>query len=200
MTADDRMSAIWYLLVLILPLSALVARRLPLSRTLRMALIWAGIFTVGLILATFWTRNRGAIDDFVIDAGLGGSRVTGNSVTIPRADNGHFYANVSINGVSRRMLIDTGATQTVLTRETASAAGVAIEKGFGVAINTVNGGAVAQRATVRMFDLGPLRTTDMEVLIADNLDEDLLGADFLARLKSWRAEGNRLVLEPRQAR
>lgn len=199
MTPDDRMSALWYLLIALLPLSALIARRLPLGRMLRMILIWLGIFAAGLILATLWARNRSAIGDFVADTGFGGNQVTGNSVAIARADDGHYYANVSINGITRRMLIDTGATQTVLTRATASAAGVVTEQGFGVAINTVNGGAIAQRAMVRTLDIGPLHTSEMMVLVADKLDVDLLGADFLERLKSWRAEGNRLILEPRRS-
>ena len=61
MNGDQQMSVIWYLLVLLLPLAALFARRIPIGHVMRMALMWVGIFAVGLILATLWTRNRGAV-------------------------------------------------------------------------------------------------------------------------------------------
>ncbi len=38
--------AIFYVLLLVLPISALLARRMPIGRTLTMALAWAAIFAV----------------------------------------------------------------------------------------------------------------------------------------------------------
>ena len=196
MTGDNQMSALWYLLVLILPLSALFARRIPIGQVARMALMWVGIFAAGLILATLWTRNRAYVDGFLADAGLTANVVTGTTVSIPRGPDGHFRADVSINGVTRRMLIDTGATQTSITRETAREAGIVVSQGFGVAVETANGVVIDQRATIAKLDLATIHARDLPVLVGDNLGDDLLGIDFLNHLKSWRAEGNRLVLEP----
>ncbi len=38
--------AIFYVLLLVLPVSALLARRMPIGRTLTMALAWAAIFAI----------------------------------------------------------------------------------------------------------------------------------------------------------
>lgn len=197
MNGDNQMSVLWYLLILILPLSALIARRIPLSHVMRMALIWVGIFAAGLILATLWTRNRGYVDGFLADAGLSNSVVTGSTVEIPRGQGGHFWADVHINGVTRRMLIDSGATTTTISRATAKAAGIPVDEGFGVLVETANGTTLNHRATAERIDIGSIHARNVELLVGDNLGDDLLGVDFLGSLKSWRAEGNRLILVPR---
>lgn len=197
MTNGDQMSALWYLLLLILPLSALIARGVPLGQTMRMALIWIGIFAAGLILATFWTRNRGYVDGFLVDAGLSSNVVTGSTVELARGEGGHFWADVVLNGVSRRMLVDTGATSTTISRTTAKAVGASVDEGLGVLVDTANGQALAHRATLGSLQLGSIRAKDFPVLVSDTDGTDLLGIDFLSQLKSWRAEGNRLILVPR---
>lgn len=197
MTGADPGNFIYLLLLLILPVAALAARRIPLGQTLRMALIWLGIFAAGLILATFWARNRATVNGFLADAGLGGPVVTGRSVSIPRGDSGHFYVDVAINGVARRMLIDSGATTTTISRATAAAAGITSDDAFGVLVETANGTAMARRAVARTIDVAGITAQDFPVLVSERDDVDLLGVDFLSSLKSWRAEGNRLILEPR---
>lgn len=54
---DSVMTIVLYVLVLILPVSALVARRLPIGDTIKMALAWIAIFGVLVIIVTLW---RGA--------------------------------------------------------------------------------------------------------------------------------------------
>lgn len=48
------MTIVLYGLVLILPLSALVSRRLPIGDTIKLVLAWTAIFGVLFILATLW--------------------------------------------------------------------------------------------------------------------------------------------------
>lgn len=51
----DATSLIFYLLVLILPLSALAARRLPAGRVIKLALAWIAIFAVGALIMSALT-------------------------------------------------------------------------------------------------------------------------------------------------
>ncbi|OYY90636.1 MAG: hypothetical protein B7Y45_06730 [Sphingomonas sp. 28-66-16] len=196
MSGDTGLSVVMLAVMLILPLSALAARRLPIGQTLRMALIWLAIFAAGLILATLWTRNRDYVDGFLADAGMRSVVVTGRTVEIPRGEGGHFWADVRINGVARRMLIDTGATGTAISRATAMAAGIAVDETFGVMVDTANGTVLDHRATIDRFELGPITARRVPVLVGNAQNDDLLGIDFLSSLKSWKAEGNRLILEP----
>ena len=47
------------------------------------------------------------------------------TVTLQRSANGHFYADVQVNGVPLHMLVDTGASGIALSQEDARAAGIA---------------------------------------------------------------------------
>lgn len=51
---DNGFDALYLALMLILPVSALAARRLPLGQTVKMALAWVAIFAVMFLLVTLW--------------------------------------------------------------------------------------------------------------------------------------------------
>ena len=66
---DNGMDLVFYALVLILPISALAARRLPLGDTIKMALAWVAIFGILFVLVVLW---QGAVGTGSILAGLFG--------------------------------------------------------------------------------------------------------------------------------
>ena len=55
---DRGFYALYLALLLILPISALAARRLPIARTLKMALAWVAIFTGMFLLVMLWQTPR----------------------------------------------------------------------------------------------------------------------------------------------
>lgn len=190
-----------YAMMLVLPLSALLSRRIPLGQTVKMVLAWVMIFAVGLVIvgqrdriAPIWNDTR--------DALLGrDQKVVGDTVRIRMAADGHFWAEVSINGTSRRMLIDSGATTTAISTGTARAAALNLNASpFPVELNTANGQVIARRSTIARLDVGGIVARDLPVVVADEFgDSDVLGMNFLSRLAGWRVEGNILILEPRKA-
>lgn len=181
-----------YALMLILPLSALVARRPPLGRTLLLALAWVAIFGVGLIAVQY--RDR--LPD--VRALLSDQQVVGTETRISLSADGHFWAQVSVNGVERRMLIDSGATVTAISEETARAAGIDTGTGaFPVTIRTANGTVEARRGTADTVQVGSISTDDLGVVVSPAFGEvDVIGMNFLSRLGSWRVEGRTLILTP----
>src|SRR6476619_3850934 len=54
----------------------------------------------------------------------------GNAVALDRSADGHFYADVEINGTQVHMLVDTGASGVALSREDARSAGIATSIGM----------------------------------------------------------------------
>jgi aspartyl protease family protein len=123
--------------------------------------------------------------------------VAGETVRIPMSRDGHFWAKVRLNGVELRMLVDSGATITALSEASARKAGVKTGLGLPVIIETANGAIQARTGTVGRVEVGPLATRNLEVVVAPNFGEfDVLGMNFLSRLKSWRVERKTLVLEP----
>jgi aspartyl protease family protein len=192
MTNDRIADLIFYGAMLVLPLSALVARRLPLAQTAKMALAWAAIFAIGLLLVSQRERFAGVARLF------SDQRVEGRETRIAMAADGHFWADVRINGVARRMLIDSGATTTALSTATARAAKVDTEASpFPVLLTTANGSVSARTGTIAEIAVGNVTATDLGVVVSPAFgDTDVLGMNFLSRLASWRVEGRTLILIP----
>ena len=124
--------------------------------------------------------------------------VIGNEVRVRMSPDGHFWARVTLDGVSRRLLIDSGATVTALSSDTADAVGLDVKaSAFPMLIRTANGTIAAQTATVAKLKLGDIRASDLPVVVSPAFgDTDVLGMNFLSRLKSWRVEGSTLILTP----
>lgn len=57
---DNSMDMVYFALALILPVSALAARRLPLGDTIKMALAWVAIFGILFGLVVLWQGAFGA--------------------------------------------------------------------------------------------------------------------------------------------
>jgi aspartyl protease family protein len=130
--------------------------------------------------------------------GLDGQEVVGKEVRIRMAADGHFWANVAVNGVKRRMLIDSGATVTTISEDTAKAARVGGDANFTpIVLRTANGLAAARTGTLRELRLGSVTAKDLKVVIAPGIgDLNVIGMNFLSKLASWRVEGRTLVLVP----
>jgi aspartyl protease family protein len=133
--------------------------------------------------------------------GLDQQEVTGREVRIQMAPDGHFWARARINGVERRMLVDSGATITALSAQTARLASVeAGESLMPVILRTANGSVSAETGTVERLGLGGIEARNLKVVISPSLGEvDILGMNFLSRLQSWRVEGRTLILVPQGA-
>ena len=129
---------------------------------------------------------------------LDNQQVVGGEVRIRMASNGHFFANVSVNGVPRRMLIDSGATVTALSTDTAAEAGLKSDLDpVPVILQTANGAVPAKSATVPELRLGAIVARNLKVVVSPAFgDMDVLGMNFLSKLASWRVEGKTLILVP----
>jgi aspartyl protease family protein len=129
---------------------------------------------------------------------LDGQEVSGNEVRIRMASNGHFFANVSLNGVPRRMLVDSGATVTALSSDTAAQARVRSDLDpVPIMLQTANGAIPAKPGTLPELRLGGIVARNLKVVVSPAFgDMDVIGMNFLSKLASWRVEGKTLILVP----
>ena len=127
-----------------------------------------------------------------------GQEIAGKETRVPMANDGHFWVTVRFGSVERRMLVDSGATVTALSSETAAAAGLQPDRSpFPMIIQTANGSIRAQTATVPELRIGNIVARDLAVVTSPAFGEmDVVGMNFLSRLKSWRVEGRTLILTP----
>lgn len=131
--------------------------------------------------------------------GLDRQQVIGGEVRIPMARDGHFWVEVEINGVKRRMLVDSGATVTALSQETAHAAGVEADGALvPLLMQTANGTVRVEAGTVDALTIGAIEAQRLKVVISPAPgNTDVLGMNFLSDLAAWRVEGRTLILVPR---
>lgn len=130
--------------------------------------------------------------------GLDPQEVTGGEVRIRMARDGHFWADATINGVRRRMLIDSGATVTAISEATAARARVEGNVGpVPVVLQTANGLARARTGSVEELRLGNIVARDLKVVVSPAFGNmEVIGMNFLSKLASWRVEGRTLILVP----
>jgi len=117
---------------------------------------------------------------------------------VPMGRDGHFWVRARINGVERRLLIDSGATITALSVETAQAAGLEQEESpFPVILKTANGTVAAQTSSIASLHIGNIVARRLPVVVSPAFgDTEVIGMNFLSKLKSWRVEGTTLILVP----
>jgi len=187
-----------YFLLAGLIVAAVIGRRMSVVRTLTTLVVWG---VVGAILVML-IQDRGRFDPYVAKiAGLlqtDRQEVVGKEVRIRMANDGHFWVHARIGGVERRMLVDSGATVTALSADTAAEAGIEVEhSAFPIVLRTANGTVDAQTGTIPELRFGTIVARDLAVVISPAFgDTDVIGMNFLSRLKSWRVEGKTLILEP----
>jgi len=131
--------------------------------------------------------------------GLDRQEVVGEEVRIRMVPDGHFWANVTMNGVQQRMLIDSGATVTTISESTATAVSASRNPDIvPVVLRTANGMIRARTGTIEQLRVGNIRAKDLKVLISPAMGNlDVLGMNFLSELGSWRVEGRTLVMVPK---
>lgn len=133
-------------------------------------------------------------------AGLDGQTVAGDTVSIRMSPDGHFWAEVEINGVKRRMLVDSGATVTTISTQTAQATAVDGDDLLPVMLRTAGGTIAARTGEIDHLTLGTIEARNLKVVVAPTPGIDVLGMNFLSNLASWRVEGRTLILVPEPAR
>jgi aspartyl protease family protein len=114
-----------------------------------------------------------------------------------RADaRGQYAADTLVNGMPVRMLVDTGASDIVISASTAARLGLAPASGPARIIQTANGRSTASPAVLSNVSFGGLYMNDVEALIlAPEAGEvNLLGASFLRRLVSVEQRDGMLIL------
>ena len=126
--SEDGPSLIWGLVCVLLLISSLAARRLPLGEVGKIALAWVAIFATLFAVFSFrfefltiWDRLKADV------AGTSGQTVSGETIEIKRQDDRHYWLQVEINGNPVRFMIDSGATTTAMNAETAKDAGVDVD-------------------------------------------------------------------------
>jgi aspartyl protease family protein len=177
--------------------AVLIMFRERFAQALTAALLWV-LLALALVIGYSYRFELRNVADRVIAELIPGHVVShGRTVEVARAFNGDFEVVGEINGARITMVLDTGASSVVLTRDDAKAAGLPLEVlVYSAAIDTANGRTRAAPVTLDRIAIGGLVERSVEALVAQpgQLKTSLLGMTFLNRLQSWEVRGDHLLL------
>lgn len=168
------------------------------GRILRTGGNLALVAVVGMTVLQVARLSNPALDLALPQIGLPAQRIAGDETRVPLAPDGHYWIEAMVNGEPRRFLVDTGATLTAVSEDLAGRSGIEPAPGrMPVQLRTANGAMTARMATIDEFGFGNIVARDLDAVIVPGMDGiNVLGMNFLSRLKSWRVEDGELVLVP----
>lgn len=168
-----------------------VSNRDKLGQMARHAALWGLIFVGAIAGVGLWSDIR---NDVIPSQAV---FTDGTRVEVPRAFDGHYYLTLQLNDTPVRFVVDTGATDIVLTRQDAARAGIEMSNLVysGVA-NTANGAVRTARVKVNQLALGTITDRNLAVWVNEGeMDTSLLGMAYLQRFARLEIADGTLVLE-----
>jgi aspartyl protease family protein len=184
--------------ILLVVLGGLIRRPLPLAGGFLRGLGNFGLVAALLLTIAQVARFGPGVDISLPQIGMPQQEVSGTETRIRMSRDGHFWITADVDGAPLRFLVDTGATVTAISTQTAARAG--IKPGHmrpPVILKTANGTTSAQLATIDELQVGNIVARGLDAVIAPGIGNvNVLGMNFLSRLASWRVEGQTLILVP----
>ncbi len=179
------------LLGLMLAVGVFAFYRGRMGRAIQHAMIWLLIFA-GLVIAyRFNEQLSGGLRPQAMEV------IDSASVLLRRGADGHFHAELAVNGRDIRFLVDTGATAMVLSKQDAARAGLDLGAlNFTIPSSTANG--VVYGAPVRLDEvrLGPFVDRGVPAMVnGGDMRSSLLGMRYLDRFARISVEGERMLLQ-----
>ena len=166
--------------------------RQSMGKSLRMLMAW-GLLFFGLI------AGYGLWEDVRRDIAPRQTVLQdGSEIQVPRGRGGHYFLDVNVAGTPITFIVDTGATDVVLTLDDARAIGLDPDNlPFLGSAQTANGPVKTAFTTVDFMSVGPVRYDRVQVAVnGGEMRESLLGMSFLSRFDKIEIGRDGLVLKP----
>lgn len=190
----DDLARLFYLLLLLMGLLGFFAigGRRRLGASLRQLVIWALIFAMAIIAYGFRDTLRSEL--FPASATLGED----GAIALGRGADGHFHATLEVNGTPVRFIVDTGASDVVLSRRDAQRVGIDVDAlAFTGRAMTANGPVATAQVRLDRVELGGVAEEGLRASVtAGPLDTSLLGMAYLDRFARIEIRGDRMLLSP----
>ncbi len=189
---SDNIAQLVYLVLLgsVIAGSFMVSNRKNLGKTAQQAAIWGLIFVGTIAAIGLWSdiRDTVAPSQSYID-GMA-------TVEVPRAPDGHYYLDLEIDGTTVRFVIDTGASDVVLTKGDAQRVGIDVDNlFFGDIASTANGEVRTARVRLKNVKLGEIVDLSLGASVnAGEMRTSLLGMTYLQRYSKIELGGGKMVL------
>jgi aspartyl protease family protein len=174
------------------------ADRRRLGQAGRHAVMWIGV--AGAVMAAYTFRDELTAVALKVRAELIPAyaiTTAPHTVVINQSDDGNFYVMGEVNGTPVRFLVDTGASDIVLSPADAEGLGIDLAAvKFDHPYQTANGTGFGASLEVDRLSVGPIRLVHVPISINQAaMETSLLGMTFFKNLASFEIRGGRLFLK-----
>jgi aspartyl protease family protein len=180
--------------------ASLLSRRLKLGQAMRYVATWGvvvGVLALGYVyrddaVDAFYRVRSALIPAYAMRAGP-------HTVVLSESQGGGYQVVAQVNGQPITFVIDTGASDIVLSPADARRLGADFGAlRFDRRYETANGAGLGADWRVESLEVGPIRLADLPVSVNQaTMSRSLLGMAFLRRLDSFEFKGGQLILRGR---
>ncbi len=165
-------------------------KRIGLKKFLGGATSWALIFIVAIVAVGLWDDIRTRFEPQAVVF------ATEGRVVVPRAPDGHYYLTLTVNGAPVRFVVDTGATDIVLSHGDAERIGLPlVDLSYVGRARTANGEVRTAPVRLDSITVGSLGDRNVPAWVNEgDMDKSLLGMSYLQRWDRIEITRGELVL------
>jgi aspartyl protease family protein len=172
--------------------SYFISRKGQFGQSIQQMAIWCLIFFG--FLSVYGLRNT-------INAELFPEKVVveqNGSYVFQRDEDGHFYATLKINDIPIKLVVDTGATGLVLTKEDAKLVGLPMDRlVYSQTAYTANGKVASAPVVLHDVRMGNTVHSRMRASVNGGaLHSSLLGMEYISEFSEFRIVKDLLYLTP----
>ena len=195
---EDWSNFIYLSFLLIYLISSVIFKsHIKASQLLKQFMGWVGIALISLILYSFRhevksIKNRVVAELFPSNI----IQVSDSQIGVSISEDGHFYIDIKINNIPIKFLVDTGASNIILSLDDAERIGINTnDLNYTRIYNTANGkvmGAIVNLAKIEVA--GVIFKGIPATINNSDLNISLLGMSFLNRFKEYEFYQDKLIL------
>ena len=196
---DDQIDLVRLLAILALVSSGLLHTRwIDLGVALRNIAIWVGLAAL-LMLGYSYQDDLKSVGERLRAELLPGQPVemSPGKVELTKGQDGHFHANALADNVRIQFMIDTGASDIVLSPADATRIGIDLSQlSYTIRYQTANGPGRGARYRLAILSIGSIEFRDVAISVNQaEMDGSLLGMSFFERLTSFEIRGRKLIMQ-----
>ena len=167
-------------------------------QAIKYALIWLGLG--GSIFIGYAFRDEGLVVFKRLSGELipSSAQSSGQTEVLRMGKDGHFNVDALVDGERIQFLIDTGASDVVLSPFDAKRLGFDLAKlKYSKRYNTANGIVNGAPINLSQISIGKINVNNISATVnGADMNKSLLGMEFLKRLSRFEIAGNNLILTP----
>ncbi len=178
--------------------SVVFHRRIGAHRVIKYTLAWLGVAGVLFVAYSFREDAKNIGNRLLAELIPAYGEQNGDAVRFAVSPNGHFIIEGQVEGATVRFMLDTGASDVVLSPDDARRLGFDPARlDYTKTYNTANGKVRGAPVTLPYLQVGPIRIENVRASVNQAaMGQSLLGMSFLGRLSGYEATAHSITLHP----